>query len=197
MSRLRAAHTRPKPFHVHTVGIDDDLFRVYPTHFEVAALDFRDDKSTRRRVKVQSLVSLQQLEPPDASPMLAPPASGAVVFEQQRPLRAQRSHHSRPTKTRVSLINEIGIGALDARHRAARENKVVVNINKRPRPARRLRRNDLEALVRKTQPCDQIVAEDPHFNTERLESLDHALDVTGSAAGLRAWSRRRAQVNHA
>src|ERR1043165_2107767 len=73
MSRLRAAHTRPKPFHVHTVGIDDDLFRVYPTHFEVAALDFRDDKNTRRRVKVQSLVSLQQIGAARRAPNAAPP----------------------------------------------------------------------------------------------------------------------------
>src|SRR5690349_11530921 len=84
---------------------------------------------------------------------------------------------------------------LDERQRAAREDEIVVNIEERSRTAARLRRNHLEALVRMIQARDQIVTDHLNLNAERLESFDHTLDVTGSAARLCAWTRCRTKVN--
>ncbi len=56
--------------------------------FEVPPLNFRDHKNTRRGVKVQSLVSFQQIETSDAVPVPSHPNFRTVVFEKQRALRA-------------------------------------------------------------------------------------------------------------
>src|SRR5262245_21755548 len=102
-----ASNTGSKTFRVDPIRINHDLPSVDAAGLEVAALDFRDDKNTRRGVKVQTLVTLQQIEASDAVPMLAHPNFRAVVFEQQRSLNAVRGHHPGPTKSRISLVNKV------------------------------------------------------------------------------------------
>src|SRR6185437_3938554 len=195
-SDFHTANTRPKALDINAIRIDNDLLGRDTTRLEVAALDIRDDKNTRRRVKVQSLVSLEQIEPADTVPVPAHPNFRAVVFEKQWSLRAIRRHDTGPAKPRVSLINEIGISLLDQRHRGAREHEVVVNIEERARVAAGLRRNHRETIVSSIHARDEIVADDLHVNAECFETFNDALDVTRSTARLRAWSRRRAQVNN-
>ena len=71
----------PKPLDVNTIRVDDDLFRTHATRLQVPSLDFRNDKNTRRGVKVQSLVTLQQIETADAVPMPAHPNFRTIVLE--------------------------------------------------------------------------------------------------------------------
>src|SRR4029079_8413592 len=115
---LVPSDARPKPLDINTIRIDNNLLRRHATRLQVSAFNIGDHKNTRRRVKVQSLVSLQQFETPHAIPVPAHPNFRPVVFEKQRPPRAVRRHHAGPTKPRVSLINEIGIGLLDQWDRA-------------------------------------------------------------------------------
>src|SRR6185369_5618985 len=175
--RLHPTNTWPKPLDINTIRIDNNLLRRHTTRLQIPALDIGDDKNTRRSVKVQSLVSLQQFETPDAIPVAAHPNLRAVVLEEQRPLRAIRGHHTGPAKPRVPLINEIGIGLLEQRHRAAREDEVIVNVEKRARAAAGLRWNHSEAIVRGVHAGDEIVADDLHLDTKRFESFNHAFDV--------------------
>src|SRR4051812_20526683 len=98
--RLHATSTRSKALHVNTIRINNDLLRRDATPFKVAALDIRDQKNTRRSVKVQSLVSLQQVEAADAVPIPAHQNFRAVVLEKQRSLRAVRRHNAGPAKPR-------------------------------------------------------------------------------------------------
>src|SRR5207237_7358649 len=81
------------------------------------------------------------------------------------------------------------------RRRATREYEIVVNIEECARAPGRLRRDDTKTIVR-VDPRDQVVADNVYFNTECIESLNHPFDVTRCAARLRAWSRRRAQINN-
>src|SRR6185369_422880 len=118
--RFNTANTRSKRLDVNTIRIDNNLLRCHATRLQVPALNIGDDKNTRRCVKVQSLVSLEQFETPHAVPVASHPNFRPVVLKKQRPLRAIRGHHTGPAKPRVSLINEIGIGLLDQRHRATR-----------------------------------------------------------------------------
>src|SRR5829696_7467266 len=98
--RLCATNTRSKALHINAIRIDDDLLRRDAARFEVAALDVRDNKNTRRGVKVQSLVSLQQVEAAHTVPVSAHPDFRAVVLEEQRSLRTVRGHHTGPAKAR-------------------------------------------------------------------------------------------------
>src|SRR5215212_5532885 len=143
---LCAANTRSKALHINAIRIDNDLLRRDTARFQVATLNIRDDKNTRRGVKVQSLVSLQEVETADTVPVPAHPDFRPVVLEKQRSLRSVRGHHTGPAKTRISLINEIRIGTLDQRHCATREHEVVVNIEERARAATRLRRHHSETI---------------------------------------------------
>src|SRR5689334_1260365 len=83
-ARLHATNTRPKALNINAIRIDYDLLRRNTTPFEIASLNIRDHKNTRRRVKVQSLVSLQQIEAAHAIPVPANPNFRAVVLEKQR-----------------------------------------------------------------------------------------------------------------
>src|ERR1044071_3728865 len=193
---FRTANTRSKALDINAIRINNDLLRRDTTRLQVAAFDIRDDKNTRRRVKVQSLVSLQQIEAADPVPVPPHPNFRAVVFEKQRPLRAIRRHDAGPAKPRVSLINEIRISLFDQRHRAACEHEVVVNVEECACVAAGLRRNHRETFVRNIHPGDEIVADDLHVSAERFETFNDAFDVTRSAARLRAWTGRRAQINN-
>ncbi len=193
---LRPADARSKALHVNAIRIDDDLIRRDAARLEVSSLDVRNDKNTRRSVKVQSLVSLQQIETAHAVPVPAHPNFRTVVFEKQRALRAVRGHNTGPAKPRVPLIDEIGIDLLNQRRRATCENKIVMNLEKCARAAAGLRRNHREAIFRGVETRNEVVADDLHFDAERFESFNNALDVTRSAARLCAWSRRRAEVNN-
>src|ERR1044071_3798147 len=128
--------------------------------------------------------------------MLANPNFGAVVFEQQWALEAICSHHSGPTKPRVSLINKVRIGTLNQRHSTTRKNQVVVNIEKRSRAAAGLRRDNSETIVATIKARNLIVADYPPFHAERFESFNNTLDVTRSATCLCAGSGCRAQKDH-
>src|SRR4029079_7018217 len=94
---INATNAGPKALDINAIRIHHDLLSINTTAFEVAALDFRDDKNTRRSVKVQPLVTLQQLKTADAVPMLANPNFRAVVFKQEGALHTVRSYHSGPT----------------------------------------------------------------------------------------------------
>ncbi len=153
-SRLYATNTRSKAFHINAIRIYNNLLRRDATPFEVPALNIGDDKNTRRSVKVQSLVSLEQIETADAVPMPAHPNLGAVVLEKQRPLRAVRSDHTSPAKSRISLINEIGIGLLDQRHGATCKDEVVMNFEKCACTAAGLRRDHRESIC-EPRSCPQ------------------------------------------
>src|SRR5689334_22331246 len=114
--RFRAANTRSKALNINAIRIDHDLLRRDATLLEIAALNIGDDKNTRRSVKVQSLVSLQQIEAAHTIPVPAHPNFRAVVLQKQRSLCAVRRHHASPAKPRISLVDEIRIGLFDQRH---------------------------------------------------------------------------------
>src|ERR1051325_10714675 len=112
-SRITAAGAGPKAFHVHAIRIDNDLVCSDSARFKVPTLNFGDHKNTRRRVKVQSFVSFQQVKIAHAVPVFADPNLRTVIFEKQRTLRTQGSDYSCPTKPRVALINKVRLRAFD------------------------------------------------------------------------------------
>ena len=127
--------------------------------------------------------------------MPAYPNLRTVVLQKQRSLDPHRRHHTHPTKPRVPLVNKIRIGALDQRHRAARENEIVVDIEKRPASAATLRRNDCKSG--KAQSGNLIVADYFNVCAKRLEPFDDSLDMARRATRLCAGSRRRSKINNA
>src|ERR1043165_2263552 len=77
---IRATNAGPKALDINAIRVHDDLLPINTTAFEIAALNFRDDKNTRRSVKVQTLITLQQIETSNPVPMLANPDFRAVVL---------------------------------------------------------------------------------------------------------------------
>src|SRR5688572_5956315 len=194
---ILVAGPRPKHLGVDAVWIDDDLLWRHTARLEVSPLYFRDDKNTRRRAKVQSFVSLEQIETADVVPVTSDPHFRVVVFEKQRAPGAQCGDDAGPTESRVSLIDEVRSRALDQRNCAACENEVVVNVEKRSRRANSFRWNDRERIFRRIETGDLIVADDLNLGAKLRKPVDNALDVTRSAAGLCSWSRCRAKIDYA
>jgi hypothetical protein len=71
-----------------------------------------------------------------------------------------------------------------------------VNVKKSARTAGGLRWNNVETIFGNVQAGNLIVADDPHFDTKRLESFNNTFDVTRSATCLCAWSRRRTKKDN-
>ena len=103
--------------------------------------------------------------------MTSNPNFRPVVLEKQRALVCAGGDDAGPTESRITLIDEVGLRALDQRNRAACEDQVVVNVEERSRRANSFGWNDRERIFRSVQTGDFIVADDLNLGASRASPL--------------------------
>src|SRR5260370_27272148 len=102
-----APDTGSKLFDIYSIWIHYDLVRRYAGLEQIIPFHVGDDENTGGSSEIESFASFEQIRQAHAPPVFRHPDFRTVVFQQQRPARAQAGLDTGPIEATVALINKV------------------------------------------------------------------------------------------